>query len=292
MKRTKSILLALLFTFISAFIVTGCGKKSDNDARHFKCAFKDSKGLRLGDRVNSGSGAYLGQIEGEPELLIQGKEELVVIPIIIDKLSSTQLKRLTKDIKVYAKQNMIKGVSDSWIEIELASTDGAPLENGVLLRGVDSIGPISIPGTPEGTLRWIIQGFGINSIETLGLLPFLSSWTGLFAILLLVIVMSLDLLFRLPQGLVREKSSPRLFQLFWNVFIIVFFLKGLFLVFTLGGILGKLQFPSSLIQLPPSISSALIDGSLFWLSTLILITLRFKLQLLVKVKDYSGSRKT
>lgn len=291
MKIAKLICLCHVLTVFVLYLIflSGCkGKETEESTvRHFECVFKDSKGIGVGDRVKSSSGAYIGEVEGDPELLIEGKEEFVVIPIKINKLSQNELKRLTSDIKIYVKKSMIDGINDPWIEVDLADADGVPLQNGTRLRGLDSWGPIHFPDTRKGILQWTLQRFGIGQIKNIGLIPFLFGWIGLFAIPLLGIVMVLDLLLRLPQGRAREKSSPRLFQFFWRVFIVVFFLKAVLLAIMLTGVICEFQIPSNFVTLPPALSSVLLDGCFFWLFTLILIVIRFKFELLVRVKSRS-----
>jgi len=270
---------------VSLMAIAGCGKKSDAIDLHF--VFQDARGITVGDRV-MGDGVEVGRVIAPPE---SPKPKHVVVSVRIDRLSPEKRAYLTKQLSAaIRKDSMVAG--QTYLDLIFPPSPGVVVETGSVLKGRDSLGDavdlagITIPKDPQQFLAMLQTAFVAVDQATAGTTVCYLNWISIIVAVLTLVALVLDLLLRLPQGIERERSSPLILRQVWSLFSLILVARFFVGVLRALGGLGVLG-PELLEAL--RIRSSDVMGLLgqewpFWVLVIMLVMVRFKFQLLTRVK--------
>ena len=273
---------------MSLMAIAGCGKKSNAIDLHF--VFQDARGITVGDRV-MGDGVEVGRVIAPPE---SPKPKHVVVSVRIDRLSPEKRAYLTQELTAAVRKDSL-GAGQTYLDLIFPSSPGVTVEPGTVLKGRDGPGgpgdavdlaSITIPKDPQQFLAMLQTAFVAVDQATAGATVFYLNWISIIVAVLTLVVLVLDLLLRLPQGTERERSSPLILRQVWSVFCLILVARFFVGVIRALGGLGILG-PELLDAL--RINSSDVMGLLgqewpFWILVIVLATIRFKFQLLTRVK--------
>lgn len=278
-----------LFTLCALAIVAacliGCGRQKQGLTLHF--VFEDAKGITVGNKV-MGDGVFVGQVIAPPN---SPKPKHVVVSAYIDGLSADKMAYMTSDLTASIKKDSLV-TGEVYLDLIFPKEPGTPIADGSILAGKGSgmgladLSGVSIPTDPGQFIALLEQAFVSVDQTTSGATVFYVNWASVIVAILVVIALIVDLLFRLPQGSERERSSPRLLREAWSLFCLVLVIRvGLAGVRLLGGlgILGKDLLDAVRIG-ASDLSSLLSQEWPFWVLAIVLIALRFKFDLLMRAR--------
>ncbi len=270
---------------LTLLLFAGCGRRNDDVHLHF--VFEDARGITVGDKV-MGDGVEVGRVIAPPE---SPKPRHVVVSVRIDGLSVDKRNYLTEDLTaVIRKDSLVAG--QAYLDLIFPASPGTPVESGAVLKGRGGPGDlldlsgITFPKDPRQFLEMIGGAFVAVDPATAGATVFYLNWVSLAVAVLVMVTLILDLLLRLPQGSERERSSPRILRESWSLFCLVLVARFLLVIVrTLGGlgILGAELLDAVRIG-AADIMDLFAQEWPFWVLAIVLITIRFKFDLLMRVR--------
>lgn len=270
---------------MSLLAIAGCGNKSDAVDLHF--VFHDARGITVGDRV-MGDGVEVGRVIAPPE---SPKPRHVVVAVRIDRISPEKRAYLTQELTAAVrKDSLVAG--QAYLDLIFPSSPDVTVETGTVLKGrggpgdaVDLAG-ITIPKDPQQFLAMLQSAFVAVDPAAAGSTVFYLNWISIIVAVLTLVALVLDLLLRLPQGTERERSSPLILRQVWSVFCLILvarFFVGVLRALGGLGILGT-EFLEALRIKSSDVVGLLGQEWPFWVLVIVLATIRFKFQLLTRVK--------
>lgn len=267
--------------------LAGCNRQEEGVVLNF--VFEDARGITVGAKVMA-DGVFVGQVIAPPQ---SDKPNQVVVSARIDRLSEGKKTYLTKDLSAsIEKSSLVAGETN--LELIFPKEPGTIVGNGTYLKGrggsSDIIGMVTdfnIPDGPKEFFDRLQQAFVASDPKEAGATIFYLNWACLVVVALVLVSLILDFVLRLPQGAYREHSSPRVFREIWLLFFLSLLLR------VLAGavrVLGGSGFISGELLRAIRIGSCDLMDLLkqdwpFWAVALFLITLRFKFQLLTRVRS-------
>lgn len=285
MKRhPMSVVLTIACAAALLLSVTGCGRQKGLTL-HF--VFDDAKGLTVGDKV-MGDGIAVGSVVAPPE---SPKPGHVVVTVRLDNISTNKLPYVTSDLSaIIRKDSMVAGVN--YLDLVFPNKPGQTVAANAILKGQSKKG-IDIPGLeiPEfdkkGAVDWSLKAFSVADANRTGSAAFYINWLCVGVLVLTVAAIVLDLLIRLPQGKPRDHSSPGILLLVWKMFCLCLLLKTLLFAIQLLPLVGVLEANvlDPWVIAPKTIGDLILRELAFWGFAAFLIGLRFRFDLLLKVRN-------
>jgi hypothetical protein len=264
---------------------TGCRDRKQGLTLNF--VFQDAKGISVGKKV-MGDGVFVGQVIAPPQ---SPKPKQVIVSVRINGLAPEKMAYMTKDLSaVIKKDSLVAG--DVYMDLIFPKEPGEPVADGAILQGHGGPGDlldlasITLPRDPQQFLAMLKTAFVAVDRTAAGETTFYLNWASLLAALLVVVALVLDLLIRLPQGADRERSSPRILREVWTLFCLMLVVR-LFVAIVRS--LGGLKILSEDLLRTVRVGAASIGDVLaqewpFWVLAIVLITIRFKFDLLMRAK--------
>lgn len=267
---------------VGLMAIAGCGKKSDAIDLHF--VFQDARGITVGDRV-MGDGVEVGRVTAPPE---SPKPKHVVVSVHIDSISPEKRAYLTQELTaVIRKDSLVAG--QTYLDLIFPSSPGVTVGSGTMLKGSGAPGDLGdiIPKDPQQFLGMLQSAFGVVDRAAAGLTVFYLNWISIVVAVLTLVALILDLLLRLPQGTERERSSPLILRQVWSLFCLILvarFFVGVLRALGGLGVLGTELLEA--LRIKSSDAMGLLGQEWpFWVLVVVLVLVRFKFQLLTRVKE-------
>lgn len=275
----------LLALVIVVSCLSGCRGRKQGLTLHF--VFEDAKGISVGNKV-MGDGVFVGQVVAPPD---SPKPRHVVVTVNLNGLSPEKMAYLTTNLTATIKKDSLVA-GETYLDLIFPKEPGAPVLDGTLLKGrggatdiLDLTG-ITMPADPKQFLEMLQTAFVAVDRATSGATVFYLNWVSLVIAVMVIIALVLDLLIRLPQGSERELSSPRILRDTWMLFCLVLLIRffvGVVRVLGGMGVLGD-EVLRMLGIVAADIGGLLVQEWPFWVLAIVLITVRFKFDLLMRVR--------
>jgi|GEM_PF-4528371 len=269
----------------------GCGesaKKGKGLTLHF--VFKDAKGITVGNKVMA-DGVFVGQVIAPPE---SPKPKCVLVSVRIDKLTPEKMAYMTTNVTAEIKKDSLV-TGEVKMDLIFPKEPGPQVADGTILNGyngfgglmdITDLGHIKIPQDSTELVERLKTTFVSGDPATVGATVFYLNWTSMVVGIFVIVALILDLLIRLPQGSVRDRSSPGILRNFWMLFCLVLVVRFFVCVCrVLGsqGIINREILQTLRIGIS-DVGELLIQEWPFWILVIVLITMRFKFDLLTSVK--------
>ena len=284
MMNRRGVFVALSLILALACI-TGCRSRKQGLTLHF--VFEDAKGITVGNKV-MGDGVFVGQVIAPPE---SPKPRHVVVSVRIDSLSPDKMSYVTKDLTATIKKDSLVA-GETYLDLVFPREPGETVADGAILKGrggatdVLDLTGITMPKDPKQLLDMLQTAFVAVDPVMAGSTVFYLNLVSLIVAIVVIIALVLDLLIRLPQSKERERSSPRLFREIWMLFCLILLARvfvGVVRVLGGVGILGQ-EFLDAVRIGASDVGGLLAQEWPFWVLAIVLITIRFKLDLLMRVR--------
>ncbi len=284
-KRTQFSVTGLMVIFAGIMLFAGCRDRQEPLILHF--VFNDARGITVGDKV-LGDGVEVGRIIAPPD---SSRPRHVVISARIDGLSDDKLAYVTEELTaVIRKDSLVAG--QTYLDLEFPDRPGPTVESGTILKGrggpdISSVQWPDFPKDPKELVGLFQRLFVAVTPMADGALPFYLNWISILMAIAVLAVMILDLLIRLPQGKERERSSPLLFRKIWSFFCVLLVIRvAMFAIRLMGGmgVLGS-ELLAALRISGGDFMELLTQEWPFWVLVIVLSGIRFKLDLLMRVKS-------
>lgn len=284
MNKSKGLFVVSMLVAVLA-CVTGCRDRKQGLTLHF--VFEDAKGISNGDKVMA-DGVFVGKVIGNPQ---SPKPKQVIVTARIAGLAPEKMAYMTKDLSaVIKKSSLVAGETDLYLIFP--KEPGEPVADGAILQGRGGPGDlldlasITLPRDSQQFVAMLKTAFVAVDRTASGETTFYLNWASLIAALLVVVALVLDLLIRLPQGADRERSSPRILREVWMLFCLMLVVR---LFIAVARSLGGLGILGADLLRTVHVGAANIGDVLaqewpFWVLALLLITIRFKFDLLMRAK--------
>jgi NADH:ubiquinone oxidoreductase subunit 5 (subunit L)/multisubunit Na+/H+ antiporter MnhA subunit len=202
---------------------------------------------------------------------------------------------VTQDLSaVIRKDSLVTG--EVFLDLVFPREPGETVADGTILKGRGSAGDLvslaglALPKDPKQFLETLGAAFVAVDPAKNGSVVFYLNWVCLIVAALVTVALVLDFLIRMPQGRERERSTPHILRETWTLFCLMLVLRFFLTVFRL--LVGSGVLDADLLNVlhigAVDLADLLKQEWPYWLLAIVLITIRFKFDLLTRVRDRSS----